>query len=106
VSANLGLLESTSCRRYNIRERKSIMVHRFAYSRGLGVCCVLVLLVGFYVVQDMDRHVCELSPGTMLLHCIMVLTDFALDKQEVSPAVLGGTPCCCLLLKAPVYLHC
>jgi hypothetical protein len=42
VSANLGLLVSTSCRRYNIRERKSIMVYRFAYSRGLGACCVLV----------------------------------------------------------------
>jgi len=46
----------------NEKKRSCIMVYRFAYSPGPGICCVFDLLVGFYMVQDMDRHVIELSP--------------------------------------------
>lgn len=60
--------QSGLARKYKLAEgttsenEKKDLVYRFAYSPGPGICCVFDLLVGFYMVQDMDRHVIELSP--------------------------------------------
>ena len=50
-------------------------------------CCVLVLLVGIQMVQDMDQHVSELSPN----HAVVLYNDayrFLSKKMMLTDAVL------------------
>lgn len=93
------MLESTNLQMVQPREQKMILYC------GIQVCTQSwpwrVLCVSFACchlhgpVQDMDRHVCELSPRTMLLHCIMMLKmlhwtnrKFLLLYLEELPAVV------------------